>query len=123
MTGVERGEGDVRQRFADGRTMGMGVRVRLLVESSQTESSPNSSQIFYYRVSHVLLDLGWVDFYFRVPPSCPTVQPLLPNSHQPRQNQADSGTLKIQVNQTQSTGTWVDLYMNQLVESARVNSI
>ena len=34
----------------------------------------------------------------RVPLSC---QPLLPNSHQSRQNQADSGTLKFQVNPTQ----------------------
>ena len=34
-------------------------------------------------------------------PSCPVVKTLLPNSHQPRQNWADSGTLKIQVNPTQ----------------------
>ena len=33
-------------------------------------------------------------------------QPLLPNFHQPRQDWADSGTLKIQVNPTQSTSTW-----------------
>ena len=30
-----------------------------------------------------------------VPPSCPAAQPLLPNSNQPRQNWADSGTPKI----------------------------
>ena len=44
------------------------------------------------------MDLGWVDFDLGVPPSCPSAQPLLPNSHQPKQNWADSGTLKIQVN-------------------------
>ena len=37
------------------------------------------------------LDLVYFDL--GVPPSCP----LLPNSHQPKQNWADSGTLKIQV--------------------------
>ena len=56
-----------------------------------------------YRVPHLLVDLGWVDFDLGVPPSCPLAQPLLPNSNQPRQNWADSGTLKIQVNPTQST--------------------
>ena len=54
-----------------------------------------------YRVSHLLIviDLVWVDFDLGAPPSCPASQPLLPNSHQPRQNWADSATLKIQVNQ------------------------
>ena len=28
----------------------------------------------------MLVDLGWVDFEVGVPPSCPAVQPLLPNS-------------------------------------------
>ena len=39
-----------------------------------------------YRVIRMLVDLGWVDFDLGVPPSCPTAQPLLPNSHQPKQN-------------------------------------
>ena len=47
-----------------------------------------------YRVSHVLVHLGWVDFDSCVPPSCPAAQPLLLNSHQPKQSQADTGTLK-----------------------------
>ena len=34
----------------------------------------------------------------------PAAQPLLPNSNQPRQNWADSGTPKIQVNPTQVLG-------------------
>ena len=37
------------------------------------------------RVSHLLVDLGWVDFDLGVPPSWPAAQPLLPNSHQARQ--------------------------------------
>ena len=51
-------------------------------------------------------DLGWADFDFCVPPSCRAAQPLLPNSHQPKQNQANSGKLQIQVNKTQSQLTW-----------------
>ena len=47
---------------------------------------------------HLLVDLGWVDFDLAVPPSGPAAQPLLPNSNQPRQKWADSGTLKIKVN-------------------------
>ena len=58
------------------------------------------SNAFVYRVSHLLVDLGLVDFDLGVPPSYPAAQPFLPNSHQPRQNGADSGTLKIQVNPT-----------------------
>ena len=46
-----------------------------------------------YRVSHLLVHLGWVDFHLGVPPSFPAAQPFLPNFHQQMQNQADSGTL------------------------------
>ena len=56
--------------------------------------------------SHVLVGLGWVDFDFCVPPSCPAAQPPLPNYHQLKQSRADSGILEIQVNKTQSTSTW-----------------
>ena len=42
--------------------------------------------------------LTWI---WDVPPSCPSAQPLLPTSHQPRQNQAEGGTAKIIVNPTQ----------------------
>ena len=59
-----------------------------------------------YRLSHLLMDLGWVDFDLGVPPSCPAAQPLLPNYHQPKQSLANSGTLSIQVNKTQSQLTW-----------------
>ena len=60
------------------------------------------ASLHIYGVSHLLVDLGWVDFDSGVPPSCPAAEPLLPNSHQPRQNWADGGTLKIEVNRTQS---------------------
>ena len=43
-----------------------------------------------------------VNFDLGVPPSCPAEQSLLPNSNQLRQNWADSGTPKIQVNPTRS---------------------
>ena len=54
-----------------------------------------------YSVSHMVVDLGWVDIDLGVPLSCPSAQPLLPNSNQPRQIWADSETPKIQVNPTQ----------------------
>ena len=53
------------------------------------------------RVIHLLRDLGRVEFDSDVPPYCPAAQPLLPNSHQPKQNWADGGTTKIKVNPTQ----------------------
>ena len=60
-----------------------------------------------YRVSHLLVDLGWVDFYLGVPPSWPAAQPLLPNSHQPNQhNQQTAEHSKSKANPTQSTSRW-----------------
>ena len=69
-----------------------------------------------YRVPQVSLDLRWVDFDFCVLPSCPAEQPLLPNSHQPKQIRADSGTHEIQVNKTQSQLTWDTLYVTEVLE-------
>ena len=43
-----------------------------------------------YRVIHMLVDLGLVDFDLGVPPSCPAAQPLLLNSHQPKLKWAES---------------------------------
>ena len=63
------------------------------------------------RVSHLLVDLGCVDFDLVVPSSCPAAQPILPHFHIPRQNWADSGTLTIQFNPTQSTSRWDTLYI------------
>ena len=64
-----------------------------------------------YRVIHLVVHLGWVDFDLDVPPSFPAAQPFLPNFYQPMQNWADSGTLKIRVNPTQ-----VDDEMNHPVD-------
>ena len=36
-----------------------------------------------------------------VPPAFPAAQPVLPISHQPRQNQAEGGTAEIKVNPTE----------------------
>ena len=58
--------------------------------------------------------LGWVDCDLDVPPSCPASQRIPPNSHQPRQNWADSGTLEIQVNPTHSTSRWDTLYVHPM---------
>ena len=55
-----------------------------------------------YRVSHLVVDLGWVAFDLGVPPSSLAAWPILPNCHQPRQNLAESGTLKILVDPSQS---------------------
>ena len=65
---------------------------------------------YNYRVSHLLMDLGWVDFDLGVPLTCPATQPLLPNSHHPKPNRADSGRPKIKFNPTQSTSKW-DTYI------------
>ena len=43
----------------------------------------------YYKVSHLLVDLGWVEFDLGVPSSWTAAQPLLPNSARPRKNLAD----------------------------------
>ena len=52
--------------------------------------------------------LGWLLFGFST--FLPAAKPLLPNSYQPRQNWADSGILKIQVNPTKSRSRWDTLY-------------
>ena len=45
-----------------------------------------------YRVTLVVVTLGWVDLDFDDPSSCPAAQPVLPNSHMHEQNRADSRT-------------------------------
>ena len=81
----------------------------LIFAESFSQASVYNNKVSQYRVSHLLVDLGWVDFDLGVPPSCPTAQPLLPNSHQPRENWSGSETLKIQVNPNQSTSRWYTL--------------
>ena len=69
-----------------------------------------------YWVSYLLVDLGWVDFDLGVSPSSPAAQTLLQNSHQPMQNRADSGTLKVEVNPTPSTSRWDTLYDQRIFD-------
>ena len=54
---------------------------------------PSQKGTFFKLTSHLLANLGWVDFDL----GCSTAQPI---SHQPRQNQAEGGTAKIKVNPT-----------------------
>ena len=59
-----------------------------------------------YRETHLLPNIGPMSLVeltliWDIPPSCPAAQPVLPISHQPRQNQAEGGTAKIKVNPTQ----------------------
>ena len=52
--------------------------------------------MFYYRLSHQLADLGWVDLRFGdVSQSWSVALPFLSKSHLPKQNWANSGTAKI----------------------------
>ena len=44
------------------------------------------------RVTLVVAYLGWVDFDLDVPLFCLATQPVLPNSHWPKQNWTDGGT-------------------------------
>ena len=68
-------------------------------------------------MGHLLGYLGWVDY--DVPPSCPdAAQPVLHISHQPKQNQAEGGTTKIKVNQTQ-----LSEQMPLLVSSSLTSSV
>ena len=55
----------------------------------------------FYTVCRVVSYLGWVDFDLDVPPSCPAAQPILPNSHLPKQSLA--GMSKLKVNPTRVT--------------------
>ena len=43
---------------------------------------------------HPIRPAHFMDFIFEVPPSCPTNLPFLPNSYQPKDNWAESGTTK-----------------------------
>ena len=58
------------------------------------------------RISTTRRSISWptsvgLTLIWGVPPSCPAAQPVLPISHQPRQNQAEGGTAKNKVNPTE----------------------
>ena len=59
-----------------------------------------AEKLDHCRVSHLLMDLGWVDFELGVPPPLPAAQPILPKPHQPKPTRADNGTRKVQANPT-----------------------
>ena len=54
-----------------------------------------------YRVGHLVVLWVGLTLICYVPPSCPAAQPVLPISHQPKQNQAEGGTAEIKLNPTQ----------------------
>ena len=60
------------------------------------------SFIHIYREGHLVVYLSWVDIELDCSTNliCQAAQPLLPNSHQTKQNWAGGGTTKIKVNPT-----------------------
>ena len=98
--------GSVTRIWSQIRNVVQGWPVRLITSFCWHQFQTCVLVYGVYRVTHLVANLDWVDFDFYVPPSCPAARLLLPNSHQPRQNRADRGTLRIQVNPTQSTSTW-----------------
>ena len=66
-------------------------------KSHCVEGDANSST-FTYREGHLVADLGWL---LAVLPRCCAAMPILPHSHLPHQNMADSGTAENKFNPTQ----------------------
>ena len=77
-----------------------GGTIKLLADKLKIKYVATAILALYW-VGHQVADLDWVDLDLCVPPSCLLAQPFLPNSHQPSQNWADRGRLKIQVYPTQ----------------------
>ena len=82
--------------------------VRCLSEISQTACiiSPfpecnYKSSLGIYKEGHLVADLGWDELILIAPPPCPVAMPILPDSHLPQQNLAESGKAKNEVNPTQ----------------------
>ena len=76
--------------------------------------SDGTLDITLCRASQMVIDLGWVDFDLRVPPSGQAAQPHLPNSHQPGKGLEDGGILKIQSSQPRSTTNRDALYISRI---------
>ena len=65
-------------------------KIMLLVATSPlSEYAKQIHQVVKY------LGLGDFDLGLDIPPSCPTTQPVLPNSDLPKQNRANSGMTEI----------------------------
>ena len=76
----------------------------------------------FYRVSNLLESLGLVAFDLGTPLHCPNTRSFLLNFHQPRQNFADSVTLKYQVNPNQFTSWWVTFKVRLSMSNARMGN-
>ena len=75
--------------FKDGVEISAGESE--IYQISTSEQVTFFSNLILYKVSHLLVDLGWVDFDFGAPPSCPAAGIFPPAQAE----SADSGTLKI----------------------------
>ena len=105
-----------RTRILPHRSLGID-HFLLLVRGIQGDQSDNggfalsfvdyNTIVSLYRVYHVLVDLGWVDFDLGVPPSFPAASAKVPLA------QAELGrqwNTQNSSQQTQSTSTWDTLY-------------
>ena len=112
-TGVDQIVNDIRDYTYDVHTEGGG-----------DPEMPEICGQTVYKVSHLLVHLGYVDFDWGVPPSCSPSQLLLSNYHQHKQNWAESGTHKIQVNPTQvnkQMGLHVDIFSDMRISKNKIS--
>ena len=75
-------------KWLEGFQRSMGCSAALCNQENLTK--PLTTFDALYRVCHLVIDLGLVDFDMNVLQYCPSVKPLLRNSHQPMQSWADS---------------------------------
>lgn len=98
---------DVMWRFSRERL------IKFFQESHSCEIRWFNVTSVFHDTSLRILHLGWVDFNSNVPSSCLAAQPVLPNSpnsHLPKQNQADNGTWQNKSTQPRFTTTSVTPY-------------
>ena len=75
--------------------------------SSHSSSGANTGEEFAIKIgienqaNLLQVFLSGIDFYLDIPPHCLAAQPILPNSHLHKQNWAENGTYKIELNPTQ----------------------
>ena len=67
--------------------------------------------------------MGGVTKIWDFPPSCPTIQPALPNSRLPKQNRADSGITKIMVNPNQARDHCIDSRVVKVTFEMELSSV
>ena len=86
------------------------TRRRMRSANLQCKAAKERLLNFVHRVTLVVTDLIWVDFYLNVPSSCLSAQPVLPHFQLPQKNWADSGTSEFKSTQPRSFTTRVTLY-------------